>query len=455
MKEKTIVSKYKNYKYNIEIENLLNIDLTVTEREKLNKIYNHFEAQKINRNYECLIKDIFILCERYKMSTQNLSDIYNLNLRTIQIWLKELGLNRSKSKGKKLTNKKNKIPSTTTKPTVIENFFDDSYDFFKDNSNIFNRKGPQSLWDFLSYLETIKGKSPNTITAYKTDLVLFFKFLKAYKKGLPEGVDLLELDITDLDDEFVKEIDLRDLYAFLSYVEQARKNKNYAKSRKVATLKSYFKFLHTKIKLIKENPANELESPKIEKRNPIYLTLEESLKLLKSLNKEDKNYKRDYCILVLFLNCGMRLSELCDVKISKFKEDKLSIIGKGDKERIVYLNKACIGAISDYLNIRDDSKVSYEFKDYMFLSSRNKPINKRTVELLVKKYTIKAGLGDKYTPHKLRHTAATLMYKHGEVDIRSIQSILGHENISTTQIYTHVDDESLRDAVKQNPLATI
>ncbi|MGL5616840.1 MAG: tyrosine recombinase XerC [Sarcina sp.] len=332
--------------------------------------------------------------------------------------------------------------------------FFDSYDFFQKNS-FKNQDIPSSLVDFLNYLETIKGKSPNTLKAYKGDLSLFFKFLKAYKFGLPKDVDLLDLKINELDDNFIQKIELRDLYAFLNYVEQIRSNGSYAKSRKVAALKSYFKFLQNKLKIIKENPAVELESPKIEKRNPKYLTLEESLNLLEKMDSSKKNYHRDYCILVLFLNCGMRLSELCNIKLSKLKEDRLSIIGKGDKERVVYLNNSCIKAIDNYLKVRDLTKVPIEFRDYLFISRVNKPIDKRTVELLVKKYIKEAGIGEGYTPHKLRHTAATLMYKYGEVDIRSIQNILGHESISTTQIYTHVDDDSLREAVKQNPLSNL
>ena len=171
------------------------------------------------------------------------------------------------------------------------------------------------------------------------------------------------------------------------------------------------------------------------------------------MDETDKNYYRDYCILTLFLNCGMRLSELCSINLNEIKGDTLSIIGKGNKERTVYLNQACLRSIEDYLKVRDASKVPPEEKNALFISSKNRRINKRTVERLVKKYTNNAGLDyNKYTPHKLRHTAATLMYKHGNVDIRSLQMILGHENISTTQIYTHIDDERLREAVNSNPL---
>ncbi|MGL4948776.1 MAG: tyrosine recombinase XerC [Anaeroplasmataceae bacterium] len=316
---------------------------------------------------------------------------------------------------------------------------------------------PESVIDFLNYLETIKGKSFNTIEGYKVDLTMFFRFLKVYKGFvLDNTLSFEEIDISDIDSSFIKSVKLTDLYAFLSYSEKQRNNGTHARARKVATLKSYFKFLQGKARIIDENPTLDLESPKINKRQPIYLTLDESVNLLQSLDHENKNFHRDYCILTLFLNCGMRLSELCSIKTDKIKGDILTIIGKGNKERTVYLNDACIRAIESYMAVRDDSKASISDKKYLLLSSHNKPINKRTVEILVKKHVNNSGMvNEKYTPHKLRHTAATLMYKHGNVDIRSLQSILGHENISTTQIYTHVDDETLRNAASANPLAKI
>lgn len=325
------------------------------------------------------------------------------------------------------------------------------------NFDIFdNNKLPESVADFLTYLETIKNKSENTIKAYTKDLNIFFRFMMKYRKLVDDKVEFNEIDIASIDNDFIKSIRLRDLYAFMSFTEKYRQNSAYARARKVATLKSYFKFLQSKAKIIVDNPATELESPKVNKRHPIYLTLNQSLHLLESLDKKNKNYERDYCILTLFLNCGMRLSELCGIQTTKFKDDTLTIIGKGDKERTVYLNDACIKALDNYLKVRDDSKALPENKKYLFLSSRNTPINQRTVEIMIKKHITNAGLtDDKYTPHKLRHTAATLMYKYGNVDIRSLQSILGHTNISTTQIYTHVDDDSLRDAVKSNPLSKL
>ncbi|WP_297634611.1 tyrosine recombinase XerC [uncultured Clostridium sp.] len=316
-----------------------------------------------------------------------------------------------------------------------------------------SEKLPELILNFLNYLETIKGKSPNTIDAYKIDLTLFFRFLKIYREEI-SNIEFDLIDISSVDIKFIRAVRLSELYAFMSFLEKYRNNSAYARARKVATLKSFFKYLQNKEKLIDDNPTLELESPKINKRHPVYLNLNQSITLLNSLDKKNKNYPRDFCIITFFLNCGMRLSELCNIELDKIKDDTLTIIGKGNKERTVYLNEACLSALSDYLIVRDPSKSSLEDSNFLFLSNRGRKINKRTVEIMVKKSTCNAGLTDqKYTPHKLRHTAATLMYKHGDVDIRALQSILGHESISTTQIYTHVDDEALRDAVKRNPLS--
>ncbi|SMC16909.1 Site-specific recombinase XerD [Clostridium acidisoli DSM 12555] len=323
-----------------------------------------------------------------------------------------------------------------------------------DIQKLMDNQIPVPVSNFLNYLGTIRGKSQNTIYNYKVDLTLLFRFMKLYKGLVKKDADFDDIFIGDIDNKFIENITLEDLFAFLSFVENYRHNGNYSRARKVATIKSFFKYLSSKAKIITYNPAVELESPKIYSRNPVHLSLTESKELLNAVDGE--NLERDYCILMLFLNCGLRLSELVGIDISKIKDDTLSIIGKGNKERTVYLNDACLEAIKNYMpvrNLRVQNICLDTDKNALFLSKRNKRISKRTVEVLVKKYVKKANLdSDKYTPHKLRHTAATLMYKYGNVDIRSLQQILGHESVSTTQIYTHIDDDKLREAVKSNPL---
>lgn len=457
-KGRTKTFKYKDYTYTDDIKNLLSIKLTNKDLEKIKRIKDHFENMNVQRGYQYIIDDLYILVEKHNLTSSQLAEIYLVGVRTIQIWLKELELNRTLKKAKK-ANQKNTLCKLNMDGKLLSPINNNTPNFTDSlGIHVSNSSGlPCALVDFLNYLETIKGKSPNTITGYRIDLQLFFRFLKLYKRyPIPNGIEFEQIPIFDIDDAFVKSIKLTDLYAFISFAEKQRNNSAYARARKVATLKSFFKFLQVKAKIISENPALELESPKINKRHPVFLTLEQSILLLSSLDKNNPNYIRDYCILTLFLNCGMRLSELCSIRIDKIKSDTLTIIGKGNKERTVYLNDACLKSINNYLMVRDESKAWDEDKKYLFLSSRNSPINKRTVEILVKKHVINAGILDgKYTPHKLRHTAATLMYKHGNVDIRSLQSILGHENISTTQIYTHVDDETLREAANLNPLSKL
>jgi integrase/recombinase XerD len=453
---RTKTYKYKDFCYTNDVKRLLSIELSNKDKKKLHSVYSNYYNLDAERGYEFIIEDLFKLAEVHKLSTSQIAQIYDTGIRNVQIWLKELGINRSIKKAQKI-NKKNSKVNLELNSVENSNSNTNSIQSKYGIEQVQIKNLPESVVDFLNYLETIKGKSPNTIKGYEIDLTLFFRFLKIYK-GLitDDSLDFSEIDIRDIDNSFVKKIKLTDLYAFLSFAEKQRENGSYARARKVAALKSYFKFLNGKAKIIDDNPTLELESPKINKRHPVYLSLDESVNLLSSLDKDNKNYYRDYCILTLFLNCGMRLSELCSIKLDKIKGDTLTIIGKGDKERTVYLNEACLKAIDNYLAVRDTSKCTPEDKEYLLLSSRFKPINKRTVELLVKKHIFNSGLSnEKYTPHKLRHTAATLMYKHGNVDIRSLQSILGHENISTTQIYTHVDEEILRDAVNSNPLSKL
>lgn len=316
--------------------------------------------------------------------------------------------------------------------------------------NINNPKYPERQNEFREYLYSIKGKSMNTINSYSLDIMLMFKFLKLYKGIVLNSIEFENIDINDIDDNFIKTIRLEDLYAYLNFSKIYRNNTNSTRSRKIACIKSFFNYLEKKARIIVDNPADELEMPKIEKRTPIYLNFEESKRLLDSIS--GRNRERDTCIITIFLNCGVRLSELCGMNISDIKSDTISVIGKGGKQRTIYLNKSCLKSIEEYLRVRSDMNGNY--KDALFLSEQNHRINKRTVQHIVTKYVKKASLPKKYTPHKLRHTAATLLYKNG-ADIRSIQEILGHDSIATTQIYTHVDSEMLRAAVRVNPLNDI
>ncbi len=311
---------------------------------------------------------------------------------------------------------------------------------------------PIILDDFLNYIQTIKGKSINTVTEYQYDLRTFFRFLKIRYKIIKSDVDFNDIDISDIDINIIKRVTLQDLYSFISYVDKERNNKNNAKARKVASLRSFYNYLYSKVKLIEDNPTIDLEFPKTDSRHPVYLTLEESMNLLDVIDGEFK--ERDYAIITLFLNCGLRLSELVSIDIDRIKDDTLTVIGKGNKERTIYLNNSCIDSINKYLEVRPSKGV--KDKKALFISRKNNRLSPKGVQYVVKKYLKKAGLDtDKYSPHKLRHTAATLMYKHGNVDIRALQQLLGHENVSTTQIYTHIDDERLRKAVKNNPLSQI
>ncbi|AEV68406.1 tyrosine recombinase XerC [Acetivibrio clariflavus] len=311
---------------------------------------------------------------------------------------------------------------------------------------------PLILRDFLNYLQTIKGKSINTVKVYFYDLRVFFRFLKIHRNLVDEKSEFDNIDISDIDIELIKTVTLSDLYAFMSYVSNSRDNTAYARARKVASLKSFFNYLHNKAKLIDNNPASELESPKILKRLPRYLNIEESKQLLSAVDAGTYS-ERDYAILTLFLNCGLRLSELVGININNIKNNNLTVIGKGNKERSIPLNNACIEAIEAYMKVRPKNGV--KDKNALFLSSRKQRISKESVQKIVKKYIKQAGLDpQRYSTHKLRHTAATLMYRYGKVDIRTLQELLGHESISTTEIYTHLDNGQLKDAVEKNPLST-
>ena len=317
---------------------------------------------------------------------------------------------------------------------------------------------PEFLNSFLDYTATILNKSPNTIKEYNYDLNRFLKYIsKRFKLSSEE--DLNNVDIHNMSIDTVEKITLDDIHSYLFYLGNTLDSKPSTRARKTSAIRVFFKYLCQKKHLISDNPALDLETPKIGKRMPKYLSLEESKKLLNTVMDEDKrNKERDYAIITLFLNCGMRLSELVGINIKNidFSECKMTVIGKGDKERTIYLNKACMQAINNYLDVRPKTGIKQDSEDALFLSERLERISNRTVQYIVKKELQKAGLDiKKFSVHKLRHTAATLMYQYGNVDIRALQELLGHESISTTQIYTHVENEQVRNAVESNPLSNI
>lgn len=317
---------------------------------------------------------------------------------------------------------------------------------------------PDFLNSFLDYSITILNKSPNSIKEYNYDLTNFLKFIKIEFKMTDEK-DYSKIDISDISIDVLKKVTLEDIHKYISYMATELKSKPATRARKVSTIRIFFKYLSQKAKLIDINPAQNLETPKLGKRLPKYLSLDESKQLLETVESEDnRNQKRDYAIITLFLNCGMRLSELVNISINdiNFNECKLNVIGKGNKERTIYLNHACMSAIKDYLLERPKEGIKYDSINALFLSERRERISNRTVQSIVRKELLKSGLDtNKYSVHKLRHTAATLMYQYGNVDIRALQELLGHESISTTEIYTHVDNSQIRNAVENNPLANL
>lgn len=319
-------------------------------------------------------------------------------------------------------------------------------------------ENPDYLNDFLDYMITIQNKSKNTVKEYNYDLATFLKFIKMHFK-LTDEKNIKNIKYKDVTIETLNRVKLEDLHAFLAYLTKNYNSKATTRSRKVSSLRVFFKYL-TQKKLITINPAQDLETPKIGKRLPKYLTLEDSKKLLYVASEEDtRNTKRNFAITTLFLNCGMRLSELVGINIKNiaFDECQMTVIGKGNKERTIYLNKACINAIEDYLKVRPKTNfANSDAEKALFLSERRQRISRRMVQQIIYDELRKAGLdSDKYSVHKLRHTAATLMYQYGQVDIRALQELLGHESISTTEIYTHVSNQQVRDAVEKNPLANL
>ncbi|MCI9413767.1 MAG: tyrosine-type recombinase/integrase [Clostridiales bacterium] len=308
------------------------------------------------------------------------------------------------------------------------------------------------LRDFLGYLETVKGHSSKTIDGYFIDLRTFFRFMKRFRGLVPPEIPDLEIGITEIDLNFIRSITLTDVYEFLNDAKNERDNNNKTLARKCVSLRMFFKHLTNYTHQLEQNPIQNLETPKSKKTLPKYLTLEQSNALLQSVDGEYP--ERDYCLLTLLLNCGLRRAEVAGLNLSDIRSDHtMRVLGKGNKERIVYLNQACQDALKSYLAVRPRDGV--KDKDALFLSRLKQRISLQGVHYVVKGYLRKLDGLQGYSTHKLRHTAATLMYQYGGVDIRVLKEILGHENLGTTEIYTHLSDEQIRKAADQNPLSGV
>lgn len=326
----------------------------------------------------------------------------------------------------------------------------------------YRTEAPEILREFLSYHETVKAHSSRTVDEYFLDLRNFFRYMKQIRDSSLAEKPLDEIDIMDVDLNFLASVTLTDIYGYMTYLSRDRvRHQNSQKSdyglnaasraRKIATIRSFYNYLTNKMHLLRENPVKDIDSPKLQKTLPKYLTLDESVQLLESV--DGKNQERDYCILTLFLNCGLRISELVGLNLNDIQDDALRVLGKGNKIRIIYLNEACQDALHQWLAVR--RPISGRDANALFISTHNERISRSTVHAMVKKRLGSAGLDStQYSSHKLRHTAATLMLQNG-VDVRAVQEVLGHDHLNTTEIYTHVDNEALRVAAKANPLSHV
>ncbi|WP_311492114.1 tyrosine recombinase XerC [uncultured Anaerococcus sp.] len=321
---------------------------------------------------------------------------------------------------------------------------------------------PLLLNDYLNYLKSIKGLSESTIKEYAYDLEMFIEYQiirKIYNqnaKNYKNDFDYKKVNYF-IDADFFEKLSIQDFYAFLSYLDNDKNDTATTRSRKISAIKSFYKYMYSEIEVINTNIADKLSNPKISQRQPVYLTLSETERLLDIISKEKNSFlrARDMAIIFTFLTTGMRLSELVSIDLADVNKDSFNIIGKGNKERTIYLTKNCQDLINNYIIIRSEY-LRDDSLNALFISTRKKRISNRAVQSTIDKYLAKAGFDTNvYSTHKLRHTAATLMYKYGDVDIRALKDILGHTSVSTTQIYTHLDDEDLKNAVNKNPLSEL
>lgn len=320
---------------------------------------------------------------------------------------------------------------------------------------------PPLLREFASYKSVIEGCTEKTVCEYLSDLRTFFRYLEARRLHVDfESEAFREIDISGITIEDVRRITGSDVYEFMLYAGQNRQNGWSAKSRKLSTLKVFFKYLHIHKRLLEKDPTEDIGAPRRHTTLPKFLSFDESVMLLEAVKNdtESKTVIRDFAIITLFLNCGMRLSELVGIDLTDLDRElkSLRVTGKGNKERVIYLNNACRAALMEYIYERQKDDTSSIKTTALFLSSRKSRISNKTVQWMVYKYLDAAGLsGRGLSVHKLRHTAATLMYQSGEVDVRVLKDILGHAQLNTTQIYTHVSDENMENAVAANPLASL
>ena len=322
-------------------------------------------------------------------------------------------------------------------------------------------KLPNEIVSFLSYKGAIQNRSAGTVKEYSFEICAFFRYVLALRAGkkIESLNDFEKEDVSTIDAAFVKSVADSDIYSYLIFLASIG-NKPATRARKLTSIKSFFKYHTSKSHLLEEDPSANIDSPKVKQALPKYLNLNDSIKLLESVPADDPNYARDYAILTLFLNCGIRLSELAGLNLADIDSDmeKMVVTGKGNKMRTVYLNDACRSALRSYLAVRQkkiaEAKVKIKDRNALFLSKFGRRISVKTVQWMVKKYLTDCGFGS-YSTHKLRHTAATLMYNEGGVDVRTLKDILGHEQLNTTQIYTHVSDRNMADAINANPLARV
>lgn len=317
---------------------------------------------------------------------------------------------------------------------------------------------PDILKEYLYYLESIRALSARTVNGYSIDLRIFFRFMKLHRGQVPSDISFEKINISDINLLFVKDITKSDVFEFLHFATNDRSNSAAARARKLSSIKGFFKYCTQKANYFPDDPTKDIGIPTQKKNLPKYLTLDESKELLSStLSDQVSDFtSRDYCILTLFLNCGLRLSELVGINLQDCKDDLIRVTGKGSKERIVYLNTACIAALHKYRCERASLKKIID-TDALFISKQTgKRLSPRRVQQIVERDLTAAGLnGRGYSPHKLRHTAATLMHQYGHVDMLALKEILGHEHVSTTEIYTHLSQKELQEAADANPLASV